>query len=148
MAAPAVLLSMMAVAAASGVPGVPTGSGRPAHLTVRPASIYLGDISGAFLYGSQSRAPIHWRHWTATGATGRGIEKVNLCKPDCAAGHYGEYPVTITLSRPGGLASRRVFKRLDLHYTSRRRPPDARHAAHWVASRNGAYYLWLPRFLR
>jgi hypothetical protein len=141
------VLPLLAVAAAS-LPGVPSGSGNT-HLTSRPASIYLGDISGSTLSGSRSHAPIDWRTWTRTGASGSGIEKINLCRPDCAAGHYGDYPVAITLSRPGRLKGRRLFTRLDLRYTSRR--PAGTKLTQWTAQYVSAgahsFYWWAPRNL-
>jgi hypothetical protein len=119
------VLLPLVVAAAASLPGVPNGAGNT-RLTIRPAGIYLGDISGSTLSGDRSRAPIDWQKWTSAGASGYGVEKVNLCRPDCAAGHYGDYPVTVTLSQPVRLDGRRLFKTLSLRYTSARRPPGTK----------------------
>ena len=138
--------------AATTLPGVPTGAGNT-RLTSRPARIYLGDNTGATLSGDRSRTPMHWQKWTNTDASGSGIEKVNLCRPDCAAGHYGDYPMMVTLSRPKRLDGRRLFTSLDLRYTSKRRPPGTK-LTQWIAryqpanGRARAFYWWAPRDLR
>ena len=112
----------LAAAVAASLPGVPTGSGAT-RMTVRPASIYLGDISGSTLSGDRADSPIQWQTWAGAGAVGHGIEKVNLCRPDCAAGRFGDYPVTITFSQPGQVEGRHLFRSFALRYTSPRRPP-------------------------
>jgi hypothetical protein len=55
-----------------------------------------------------------YRDWTRTVAHGAGTWVVNICKPDCAAGHDRHYRITFTLSRPVTDAGRRVFSRITI----------------------------------
>src|SRR5512133_1678119 len=43
---------------------------------------------------------LHWVSWADGQAFGTGTEKVNACRPDCAAGKLVSYPALITLWRP------------------------------------------------
>lgn len=43
---------------------------------------------------------LRWSSWTRTRASGSGVEAVNDCNPDCAAGHLHRTPAAVTLSRP------------------------------------------------
>ncbi len=64
---------------------------RPA---LRPKSIliYCGD-AGEFIY------PVRWTNWRQPRASGTGDLYLNLCTPDCAAGHFVHEPATILLTR-------------------------------------------------
>ncbi|MER7336564.1 hypothetical protein ABT403_01715 [Streptomyces sp. NPDC000075] len=50
--------------------------------------------------GNNRLAGLHWRTWGASTATATGTDMVNDCRPDCAAGRFRSYPVTVTLSAP------------------------------------------------
>jgi hypothetical protein len=43
---------------------------------------------------------LHWSSWSASKAAGSGTYSVNDCTPTCVAGHFVNYPVTVTLSKP------------------------------------------------
>jgi hypothetical protein len=59
---------------------------------VEPASLVLacGD-------GGDRMTAMHWTSWAPTHATGTGIQSLNDCTPNCAMGHFHDYPVDISL---------------------------------------------------
>lgn len=42
---------------------------------------------------------LHWSRWGGKTARGTGVAAFNLCRPDCAAGHFVHYPARIVLSK-------------------------------------------------
>ena len=59
------------------------------------------------------------------------VSQVNRCNPDCAAGHTGSFPVTITLSRPKACPGRKhkAFGRLSYAFGSNHPRPTPRHTS-------------------
>src|SRR6202042_2685424 len=45
-------------------------------------------------------AHLHWVSWGSGAAFATGIEQINNCTPNCAAGKFVNYPVLVTLWRP------------------------------------------------
>lgn len=41
---------------------------------------------------------MHWTRWAPAHAAGTGIQSLNDCTPDCAAGRFHDYPVDISLT--------------------------------------------------
>lgn len=62
---------------------------------------------------------VHYRSWTSKVARGRAIEALNICRPNCAEGHYRRYRVTFTVSRPVQIHGRTVFTRVTVHRRGR-----------------------------
>ncbi|MEU9479811.1 hypothetical protein [Streptomyces sp. NPDC048191] len=62
---------------------------------VRPADFILacGD-------GNSRLAGLRWSQWSPDEATATGVNLVNDCKPNCAAGRFHGYPVTVRLDEP------------------------------------------------
>ncbi|MEV6294519.1 hypothetical protein ACWET9_30420 [Streptomyces sp. NPDC004059] len=102
LAAGALLTAAMTTASAS----PPTAAARAAaprpvlvdctwHQDVRPADFILacGD-------GNSRLLGLHWSQWSQDGATAKGTNFVNDCKPYCAAGRFHGYPVTVRLDEP------------------------------------------------
>jgi hypothetical protein len=100
---------------AAGIPALAAG-GSPRLLrfddttrfAVRPATLSFGADGGVLVLGPavtqasfQARhdGHIRWSAWNGTGARGAGTVWINRCRPDCAAGHYTSYPVTVQASR-------------------------------------------------
>jgi hypothetical protein len=100
---------------AAGIPALAAG-GSPRLLrfddttrfAVRPATLSFGADGGVLVLGPgvtqasfQARhdGHIRWAAWSATGAQGAGTVWINQCRPDCAAGHYTSYPVSLHASR-------------------------------------------------
>lgn len=81
-------------APASPAPGVVADCIKAPHtLSTRPSSIVLACADDGL--GVEKMA---WTRWTSSAAIGRGTLWENLCKPDCADGTIGTYPVAIALS--------------------------------------------------
>jgi hypothetical protein len=59
---------------------------------VRPTTLVLacGD-------GNDGLEHMHWANWTSQVASGYGTEYQNTCEPNCAEGHYRDYPVVVAL---------------------------------------------------
>jgi hypothetical protein len=96
---------MVALAAAAAV----TWSGCEHRARVRPKAIIVACADANFYVQG-----IRWSRWSATRAVGAGTAHVNDCTPNCAAGHFHTFRVTVRLSRvvtcvPG----RREFARIE-----------------------------------
>ena len=50
--------------------------------------------------GSYYLIKLKWTSWTTRKATGSGLAEVNDCTPNCAAGHFHAYRVSVTLTKP------------------------------------------------
>jgi hypothetical protein len=62
--------------------------------------------------GSLYVTGMRWAAWDARTAVGTGVAHVNDCKPNCAAGHYTTYRVTVRLSQPRELCGSLFFTTL------------------------------------
>ncbi|MBO0853291.1 MAG: hypothetical protein J2P18_05930 [Nocardia sp.] len=83
---------------------------------VRPAQLILacGDL------GAQLEQ-IAWRGWGPDTAEGDGVERENVCDPNCAAGKHVTRPVHIVLSdivRPGNVFTKATITDPDGHSQS------------------------------
>ena len=126
-------LAVVAVAVCAALPVIATAAPSPQLLTgefgsfsVRPAAIVLSEDGSLIIAGNAAwigRNPspqgtasqfghIDWTAWTATHATGSGVEWLDNCKPDCAQGTYFPQPVELAASRPSG----GDYTRLILHF--------------------------------
>jgi hypothetical protein len=63
-----------------------------------------------------SLARLAWRRWGETTATGRGDARANDCSPNCAAGHFHSYPVTVTATQLRTCGRARYYARLTITY--------------------------------
>lgn len=64
-------------------------------------------------------AGIKWDGWHASAAAGTGVGHVNNCTPNCAAGKFKTYPVSITFSDPVTcVKGRREYARVSWHWTA------------------------------
>ncbi|MFG2616821.1 hypothetical protein ACGFXC_04300 [Streptomyces sp. NPDC048507] len=50
--------------------------------------------------GNNRLVDLRWKSWGPHKATATGTDMVNDCRPNCAAGRFHPYPVTVTLSAP------------------------------------------------
>jgi hypothetical protein len=85
----------------------------------KPKEIVLACGDGASLLRQLS-----WSSWTTTGASGKGQNAVNDCKPACFKGHFHNFPVKVTLSKPVKCKGHRhkVFNWVKVRYTAKRPP--------------------------
>ena len=81
---------MVALAAAAAV----TWSGCEHKSRTRPRALVIACADANFAVDH-----IRWSSWTATRAVGRGTAHENDCKPNCAAGRFHAFPITIRLSK-------------------------------------------------
>jgi hypothetical protein len=94
--------------ASAALPGLPTTLSSSPGYVVRPAEIdYTGDGSGILggFDGTGRRGHfghLHWRFWGTTHAAGSGAVWLDDCLPDCAAGVFHPYAVTLRASAPRG----------------------------------------------
>ncbi|MBQ0826361.1 hypothetical protein [Streptomyces tagetis] len=75
--------------------------------------------------GNSVLTSLQWSRWDARAAVATGVNDVNDCDPDCAAGTFLAYPVTVRLDRARVAeqdAGQTRFTRLSLTYTDGR--PD------------------------
>lgn len=50
--------------------------------------------------GNSVLTELNWSSWGPTSAVATGLNAVNDCKPDCAAGTFHSYPVDVRFERP------------------------------------------------
>jgi hypothetical protein len=87
---------------------------------VRPPTIVIACGDGNFYV-----TDLRWSRWNATSAAGAGTGHVNDCTPDCAAGQFRLFPVTVTLFRPRSCRQRPLqFTRITDRFTAAK-PPGA-----------------------
>jgi hypothetical protein len=113
-----------APSAALPVPGVVADCIRaPQQLSIRPAVITLACADNGL--GVENMT---WTSWTTSAATGKGTLWEKLCKPDCADGQIGTYPVAVTLSAAKTSPQGQWFSRLTVTWEATRPPnqtPDS-----------------------
>jgi hypothetical protein len=102
------ILAILLAAALPSWPGCVPGQ-KPA---VQPAKITITCADANFYVTG-----LRWSSWKAKGASGAGTATVNDCKPNCAAGKFHTYPVTIALAQPTSCHGRTVFTKLTWHFT-------------------------------
>jgi hypothetical protein len=109
------LVAALALAAAGfasmGNPSV-SNCGKLVH---RPASVVLtcGDAG-------YSLVKLHWQSWGGARAAATGAASVNNCTPNCAAGKFKSYPVTLAADRLKTCQGKQVYLRLTVHFTGAR----------------------------
>jgi hypothetical protein len=84
------------------------------HARVQPAS-YVLTCADANTY----LAHLRWSTWHYV-AFATGVERVNTCRPSCAAGHFRTYPVLVNLWRARHKHGIRYFSRLTTVFTGKR----------------------------
>jgi len=83
---------------------------------VRPAEVVFACADANFY-----AAGLHWSHWGTKDAEATGVGHENDCTPNCAAGHFHRYPLSVRLSRPVVCVhGRREFSRLAWTFTGKR----------------------------
>jgi hypothetical protein len=70
---------------------------RPSHIT------FAAD-------GNYTVTHLKWRRWGAKVARARGIDHIDDCQPNCAAGHVYAVTARVTLSHPGRFKGHRVYR--------------------------------------
>jgi hypothetical protein len=70
--------------------------------------------------GNYSLASMTWHGWGRATATAKGKAHANDCNPNCAAGHFHSYAVTVTATGLKRCGSARYYARLTIAYASAR----------------------------
>lgn len=132
----AVLIAVLLSLAATGCASAPTRAADTA--LIQPSG--GGTVAVNCLFKSQTRpssfiltcadandvlAHLHWVSWGPGAAFATGIEQINNCTPNCAAGKFVNYPVLVDLWRPEPLPGHpgtSYFTRATRVYTANRPP--------------------------
>jgi hypothetical protein len=106
----------------------------------RPSSFILtcADANDALIH-------LHWLSWGSGAAFATGIEQINNCTPDCAAGKFVNYPVLVDLWRieplPGHPGTF-YFSRVTRVYTNNRPPLYFCNGTHTCYPQTATFDLW------
>lgn len=84
------------------------------HAQIMPDRITFGTDGTHFI------THLTWGLWQPSGARATGRYYIDNCVPDCAAGTYHEYPVTMALSHVITRHGRGYFARMTLRWTRSR----------------------------
>jgi hypothetical protein len=90
-------------------------------------------------------AQLHWASWGSGAAFATGIEQINNCKPNCAAGKFINYPVLVNLWRPEPLRGHpgtSYFTRATRIYTNNRPPLYFCNGTHTCYPQTATFDLW------
>jgi hypothetical protein len=76
--------------------------------------------------GNSGLTGARWTNWKPENATGTGTEYLNDCTPNCATGHFNNYPVDISLTGSVLVAQDKPFgyTRITLTFTAARPAVD------------------------
>ncbi len=97
------------------------------HEVITPHSFVLacGDADTSLTH-------LRWRDWGARRAMASATEVLDLCSPNCAAGHNARFPVSIVAERlHGGLYHELVVR------AGTRRPAGVPRVEHWTPIQRG-----------
>ncbi len=82
------------------------------HGQKRPSDVLLDCLSGNVIVKTPA-----WKNWTpASAQSSHATLLVNTCRPDCAAGHYRNYPASLTLYRVRTSHGTDYYTRMQLQY--------------------------------
>ena len=90
-------------------------------------------------------AHLNWVSWGSGVAFAYGIEQINNCTPDCAAGKFINYPVLVDLWRPEPLPGHpgtSYFTRATRVYTNNRPPLYFCNGTHTCYPQTATFALW------
>jgi hypothetical protein len=90
-------------------------------------------------------AHLHWVSWGSGAAFATGIEQINNCTPNCAAGKFINYPVLVNLWRPEPLRGHpgtSYFTRATRVYTNNRPPLYFCNGTHTCYPQTATFALW------
>jgi hypothetical protein len=88
---------------------------------------------------------LHWVSWGPGAAFAAGVEQINDCTPNCAAGKFVNYPVLVNLWRPQPLRGHPgtfYFSRVTRVYTANRPPLYFCNGTHTCYPQTATFGLW------
>lgn len=86
-----------------------------ARLQSMPASMVITCADGNY-----ALTGLRWQRWGSATATATGTARVNDCTPYCAAGHFHDYPVTVTANTLTRCGATPDYARITIVYRSAR----------------------------
>jgi hypothetical protein len=92
-----------------------------------------------------SLTSLHWVSWGSGAAFATGVEQINNCTPNCAAGKFINYPVLVDLWRPEPLPGHPgvlYFSRVTRVYTVNRPPLYFCQGTHTCYPQTSTFDLW------
>jgi hypothetical protein len=92
-----------------------------------------------------SLTSLRWVSWGSGAAFATGVEQINNCTPNCAAGKFINYPVLVDLWRPEPLPGHPgvlYFSRVTRVYTANRPPMYFCHGTHTCYPQTSTFDLW------
>jgi hypothetical protein len=156
----AVLIAILLSVVATGCASAPTHATDTAF-TQRSAPIYsVKTVVVNCLFKQQARPSsfvltcadagdvltgLHWVSWAPGAAFATGIEQINDCTPNCAAGKFINYPVLVDLWRPEPLPGHPgtlYFSRVTRVYTANRPPLYFCNGTHTCYPQTSTFDLW------
>jgi hypothetical protein len=116
-------LALVVLALAAVLVAIPAGAATKTRLAecgdkplYKPKRVIIACGDGAFRV-----VKLKWSTWTRNTAVGRGIGKVNTCRPSCAEGKFKSYPVKLTPGKPKSCPTNgRQFTRLTYTFTGKK----------------------------
>jgi hypothetical protein len=109
-----ILATLVAAAAAGATPGKAYVS-NCGKLEQHPASVVLTCADANY-----ALTALKWSGWTLGSAAATGKVRANDCTPNCAAGHFHNYKVSVVADRLDICKGKRVYLRLTLTYPGNR----------------------------
>lgn len=156
----AILFALLLSVAATGCASAPTGATDTA-LTQRTAPISAEHVVVVNCSFKQQARPssfiltcadagdvltnLRWVNWGPGAAFATGIEQINNCTPNCAAGKFISYPVLVNLWRPEALPGHPgtfYFSRATRVYTANRPPLYYCNGTHTCYPQTATFDLW------
>ena len=94
-------------------------------LVSKPAELVLACGDGNYLLSG-----LAWSGWGSSTATGHGKARANDCTPNCAAGRFHSYAMTVTADRLTTCGKARYYARVTITYPGARPSGVARRDRH------------------
>ena len=112
------LVTLVAALAAAAAAGASPGKAYVSNcgkLEQHPAAIVLACADANY-----ALAALKWSGWTLGSASATGQVRANDCTPNCAAGTFHSYKVSVVADRLDICRGKRVYLRLTLTYPGKR----------------------------
>ena len=141
-------LAVAAVPALAAMPALVTAVGTPSATNpeVLPGAIFYTGDGSAFLAGrghsARHTGSIDWTSYGATQAAGQAAQWINNCTPNCAAGRFTSYPVTLRAFSPKVVGGRDIFTRLQVTYAGTRPSGVTTMSQTWTVQYRKGVYVW------
>jgi hypothetical protein len=138
-----IAIAAIATAALAAAPTFPAfnGSASKNNPVSKPTEIvYTGDDSEFFAghKGAKKIGKLDWKTWNSTDGIASGYQYIDNCRPNCAAGKFATFPVTLKAYRPKKESKYLFFTRLKVTYTAKE--PAHKKTFTWKASYSKGYF--------